>query len=271
MGIMSLQEKIVACREILRELDSVVVAFSGGVDSAYLLALSVETIGAGRVLAAMGISPSIAKREQEQGRSLARSLGVELVEVQTNELDEDDYSANPPDRCFFCKTELFHRLQSVADDHDMAHVVCGTNADDAEDYRPGILAAEKLGVRSPLLEARMTKEDIRMASKAMDLPTWNKPASPCLASRVAYRERITEEKLSRIEQAEILLKDLDFEMCRVRDHGTLARIELIPDLLGRALALREVLTRELKSLGYTYVTLDLQGFRSGSMNETLPH
>jgi uncharacterized protein len=264
-----LQGKEQACRKLLSELHSVVVAFSAGVDSTYLLALAADTLGRDRVIAGMGVSPSLAEKEQYAGRELAKRIGVEIVEIQTSELTNPLYVSNPPDRCFQCKDELYRRLLALAHKRGLTTVVSGANMDDAKDFRPGLRAARELGVRSPLLEVGMTKQEIRSCSRAMGLPTWDKPAMPCLASRIPYGEPITPQKLSRIEQAESLLKDQGFAECRVRDHEKIARIELPSGSLARAVELRETIIERLKALGFFYITLDLQGFRSGSMNEVL--
>jgi len=265
----TLERKLDACRDILRDLGRVVVAFSAGVDSTFLLALAVETLGRENVLAAMGISPSLASAENEAGRELARKIGAELVEVPTGELDDPNYAANPAKRCFYCKHDLFSRLGDLAAERGFAAVLSGANADDTGDFRPGMEAANELGVRSPLLEAHLTKADIRTASKAMALETWDKPAMACLASRVPYGQPITADKLSQVERAEAALSDLGLASRRVRHHGPVARIEVPAEDLPRAIALRGQIVRALKDAGFAYVTLDLQGFRSGSMNEVL--
>ena len=265
----SLEDKLQACRETLRGLGRVVVAFSAGVDSTFLLALAVETLGSDNVLAAMGVSPSLAERERAAGGELAKGIGAELVEVPTGEMDDPDYAANPADRCFYCKSDLFTRLGELARQRGFDAVVSGANADDTGDFRPGIRAGRELGVRSPLLEAGLTKADIRAASKAMGLETWDKPAMACLASRVPYGQPITAERLSRIERAEYVLRDLGFSQCRLRDHGPVARIEVPQSEIARVVELRGGIVGPLRELGYSYVTLDLEGFRSGSMNEVL--
>ena len=263
--------RLARCREILRGLGRVVVAFSGGVDSTFLLALAADTLGGDNVLAAVGVSPSLASRELDEARTLANGLGVRMVEIATGELDNPNYTANPAERCFFCKKELFTRLAAVAKKEGFETIASGANADDRGDFRPGLRAGEQMGVASPLMEAELTKDDIRAASRSMDLPTWDKPAYACLASRVPYGQEITPERLGRIERAEYVLRDLGFVGCRVRDHGEVARIEVPAEMIARATELRDDIVGPLKALGYTYVALDLQGFRSGSMNEELPN
>ena len=265
----ALRAKLDACRNTLVGMKRVVVAFSAGVDSTFLLAMAVDVLGAENVVAAMGISPSLAQRERRQGRTLAESIGAELAEVDTGELDNPEYSANPAQRCFFCKSDLFGRLRALADERNIPAVVSGANADDTGDFRPGLRAGKELGVRNPLMEAGLTKADIRAASRVMGLETWDKPAMACLASRVPYGQPITAEKLSRIEQAENVLKDMGFVECRVRDHDQVARIEVPADQIARAAGSAARISEAVKALGYTYVTLDMTGFRSGSMNEVL--
>ena len=264
-----LRQKIVASREILKSCGSVVVAFSGGVDSTFLLALAVETLGSEKVLAVMGISGSLAQREQDAGQRIAHQIGAEFCEIETNELTDPRYAANPPERCYYCKAELFGRLKQLADERGYSTIVSGANADDRGDFRPGLQAGEELGVRRPLMEAELTKSDIRTASRAMGLETWDKPAMACLSSRIPYGQEVTPTKLARIEKAEYILKDLGFTQCRVRDHDEMARIEVVQADIPRLLELRESIVAPFKELGYVYVTVDMQGFRSGSMNEAI--
>ncbi len=231
-------------------------------------------ISARRVMAkydAMGVSPSLARTEKLAGRQSAQEIGAELVEIETGELDDPNYSANPPERCFYCKSDLFERLTKLARRRGLKAVISGANADDTGDFRPGLKAGAQLGVRSPLMEAALTKDDVRAASRAMGLPTWNKPATACLASRVPYGQEVTAETLGRIEQAEDSLKSMGMRQCRVRDHHGVARIEVPADELPAVVEMRLRIVEALKSAGYKYVAVDLEGFRSGSMNEVLPH
>ncbi len=264
-----LKIKLAKCRDSLRSIGKSVIAFSGGVDSTFLLALAVETLGDDNVIAGIGISPSLAQRERSAAKALAETIGVRLIEVQTCELEDPDYASNPPERCFYCKQDLFTRLGELVKTHGCNALLCGANADDTGDFRPGLRAGDELGVLNPLIDAGLTKADIRAASRAMGLETWDKPAMACLASRVPYGQGITAEKLSRIERAEYVLKDLGFKQCRVRDHDNLARIEVPAEDITTLAADKDKIVTALKELGYTYVSLDLQGFRSGSMNEVI--
>lgn len=264
-----LDKKLSRSREILHSLGRVVVAFSAGVDSTFLLALAAETLGPRNALAAVGVSASLARRELAAAVRLAERIGVELVQIETDELSDPRYVANPQNRCYYCKSHLFGRLTDLARERGFATVVSGANADDASDFRPGLRAGEALGVRNPLMEAGMTKNDIRAASRAMGLETWDKPAMACLASRLPYGRAIEAETLARIEQAEYVLKDFGFPVCRTRDHGDVVRIEVPSQDIERLIDLRKSIVASFKQLGYTYVSVDLQGFRSGSLNEVI--
>jgi len=261
--------KVARVQEILRDLKRVMIAFSGGVDSTFLLALAVDTLSSEHVVAATNVSVIHPRADVMEARTLAQGLGVELVEVHGREMEDHRFIANDPNRCYYCKYEVFSSLVRLAQMRGFHAVCSGANADDQSDYRPGAKAEKELGISRPLLEAGMTKKDIRQASRAMGLTTADKPSMACLVSRIPYGQPITPERLARIEQAETLIRDMGFEQYRVRDHDTIARLEVPAEDLPRALELRKQIVESLQQLGYTYVTLDLQGFRTGSMNETL--
>jgi uncharacterized protein len=249
-------------------MDSCVVAFSGGVDSALLLKASVLAL-ADRAVAATGLSETYAPEEMEEARQVAAEIGARHVMVRTMELTDPRYANNSHQRCFFCKTELYSQLKAYAEQHGFAAVVDGTNADDLGDFRPGIRAANQLGVRSPLQEVGLSKEEIRTLSLWLSLPTWNKPAAACLSSRFAYGDPITVEKLSQVSRAESHIRRLGYRGFRVRHHGDIARIEMPVEQLADAIADREEIARGVREAGYQYVTLDLEGYKSGRMNEGL--
>lgn len=264
-----LADKLAACLDAISRMRRVVVAFSAGVDSTLLLALAVEALGSDNVIAAVGVSASLPAKERQAAGEIASQLGAELVEVTTDELDDPRYAANPAERCYFCKQNLFGQLGELAKSRGFETVLSGANADDTGDFRPGMRAARELGIRSPLMEAGLTKTDIRRLSRHMNLTTWDKPAMACLASRVPYGQAITAERLGRIEQAELALRALGFRQVRVRDHDQVARIEVPNDDLPRLMELRVQVAGAMTRAGYTYATMDLLGFRSGSGNEVL--
>ncbi len=253
-------------------MESVLIGFSAGVDSTFLAAEARRVLGRDNMAVATSCSPSLPRRELEEARALAEALDLRLLTLQSSEMEDERFTANPPNRCYYCKHALFSELKTIAEEHGFEHVADGTNADDEDDFRPGMVACQELGIRQPLREAGLTKDDIRTLSAEMGLPTASKPASACLASRFPYGERITEEKLNRVERAEEALRRKGFVHFRVRSHGDIARIELGPrEDLHRLLdsSVRTQITRELQAIGYQYVALDLEGYRTGSMNEVL--
>ncbi|MCH8851957.1 MAG: ATP-dependent sacrificial sulfur transferase LarE [Planctomycetes bacterium] len=267
----TLQAKYDRMCEILRSLEHVAVAFSAGVDSTLVLKVALDTLGSPKVIAATGDSESLARAEFDEARRLTEQLGAQHVVLKTDEFQNEDYLANPENRCYFCKTTLYTHLDKYIAEHGINAIVNGINADDYGDWRPGIQAAEEHQVRAPIAEAGITKAEVRTLSEWLGLPTFDKPASPCLSSRVQYGEQITPEKLGMIERAEALLKSLGFRECRVRHHNNLARIEVPLEDIAK---ITEPETRAridacFRELGYNYVTVDLRGFRSGSLNEVI--
>ena len=261
--------KEAALCDTLASLGSVVVAYSGGVDSAYLALVAARTLG-GKAYAVTGDSPSYPERHRRLAIDIAQRFGLQHEIIRTRELERPEYRANPANRCYYCKHELYTQLSRIAADRG-AVVVDGNNADDRGDYRPGRQAAREFGVRSPLDEVNLGKAEIREFSRLAGLPTWDEPASACLSSRIPYHNEVTDEKLRTIERAEQALRDLGFRVCRVRHHDALARVEIGRDEMPRALdaEISAAIVRELKQVGYRYVTLDLQGYRTGSLNEGL--
>ncbi len=266
-----IQNKFQLLKKRLLSLNRVLIAFSGGVDSTFLLKVAVDILGKDNVLACIAVSPSLSEYQHQQAKTLTRQFGVRLEEIPLDEMRDPAYRANNSDRCFHCKSRLYKLLTEKAKEKNILHILCGSNADDKNDYRPGNRAAEVFKVLSPMMDIGLTKQDIRELSRQMNLPTADLPASPCLASRVAYGLEITEDRLSQVEKAEDFLRKLGFVEFRVRHHGDIARIEINPNEFAKLApdATRRQITDELKSLGFRYITLDLQSFRSGSLNEQL--
>ena len=266
----SSEQKEQNLRRLMRELKSVLVAYSGGVDSAYLSLIATQELAA-NALCVMGISPSVSQFQRAEGRSVADAFGFNFETLETLELDDSNYTANPTNRCYFCKSELYDKLRTEAGARGILHVLDGTNADDLADHRPGRTAATERNVRSPLAEIGFSKDDIRVRSKVNGLVTWDRPSSPCLSSRIAHGIPVTPERLSKVERGEAYLRGEGFREFRVRVHGDLARIEIAQDEMERVLNAdaAKSLSDKFKSFGFRYVTLDLGGFRSGSLNEQI--
>jgi len=267
----SLEEKYLQLQSNLRDLGAVVIGYSGGVDSTLLLKVATDILGE-NALAVIGRSETYPTREYEEAIRLAQSFGSNYIEIHTKETDDLKFQSNPTNRCYFCKTELFSTLTEIAEQYGIPWIADGTITDDLDDFRPGMRAKKEYNVRSPLLEANMSKHDVRELSRFLGLPTWNKQSFACLSSRFPYGQHITKESLMRIDTAENLLRDLGFRSFRVRHHDDrTARIEVGKEEIPRLLEaeVRETIVTHLKNLGFTYVTLDLQGYRTGSMNEVL--
>lgn len=261
--------KLEKLRSLLLKLKRVVVAYSGGLDSTFLLKAAIDTLGKDNVLAVTARSQTYPLSEYKEARSIAEKFGAKQLTINTRELDIKNFRSNPVNRCYYCKKELFKRLNAIKERYGMEHVVDGTNLDDLKDIRHGSLAAAEEGVKRPLLEAEITKDDIRKFSKNLRLPTWNKPSFACLASRFPFNERITAAGLKKIEKAEGRMHRMGFKQVRVRLHGKTARIEVPGNSFGLGLKLKDKIVRGLKDLGFVYVTLDLEGYRTGSMHEAV--
>lgn len=265
----TIEQKYAQLGEILNSMGKVVVAFSGGVDSTFLLKAALDFLGAERVMAITADSETYPAREKEEAIALAKQLDAPHEVIHTSELAIPGYAENPTNRCYFCKNSLFDHLKPIAKERGYDHVIFGAIADDLGDHRPGLVAAHEQGVRAPLMEAGIKKSEIRHMSRQFGLRTWDKPSFACLSSRIPYGEAITAEKLSMIDQAEDFLIQLGFRQVRVRQHDNLARIEVPPSSLAEVLAVAETVHAKLKEIGYAYVTMDLKGYRTGSLNEVL--
>jgi len=264
--------KLRRLKKIIHDYQKVIVAFSGGVDSTFLLNVCVDVLGSENIIAVTAVSDSYTTDELKYAKSISNMLKVEHIILRTDEMSDSDFINNTPHRCYHCKKHLFSKLKDIAGIRNIKHILDASNIDDTSDYRPGRKAAKKFAVRSPLIEARLTKSDIRKYSKALGLNCWNKPANACLASRIPYGSRITKEKLKKVGKAEVFLKKEGLKIVRLRHHGDIARIEVSEKEIGKLMKKdrRIRIFRYLKGLGFNWITLDLEGYRTGSLNEILP-
>jgi uncharacterized protein len=269
--LVNLQQKYDKLKEILSRADRLLIAYSGGVDSTFLLKVAVETMGKNKVAAAIARGPSLPQSQYERAVGLAKTIGAELINIETDEMNDEAYLANKADRCYHCKSHLFERLTELANEKGFDTVACGHNLDDTRDYRPGNTAATDFGISMPLIEAELTKQDIRQLSEKLNLPTAGIPASPCLSSRIAYGLEISQENLGQVEEAEEFLRGIGLVEFRVRHHGDIARIEVHPEDMQKIMEqdVRKKIVEKLRELGFKFVALDMAGFRSGSLNEIL--
>lgn len=266
--VVTLEQKA-KLKSLLAGLDQVLVAYSGGIDSTLVLKLAHDFLG-DNAAAAIAVSPSLANHDLLDARQVAREIGCQLVELSSTETEDPRYQVNNPDRCYFCKTNVYDTLIAHAGAEGYRWILDGTNCDDLGDHRPGLRAAREHGVRSPLQECGLGKAAIRAYAQELGLTNWDKPANACLSSRIPYGSSVTPEKLSQVEKAELILKTLGFLGCRVRHHDTIARLEIPTEQFGKAFELHQALAEALKPLGFLYVTLDLAGYQSGSLNKALP-
>jgi uncharacterized protein len=266
----TVEQKLEHLKTILASLESVVIAYSGGVDSTLLSKVAFDVLR-DNAIAVTARSETYPQSELQEAVEFAGIIGIEHEITVSEELDIPEFSNNPVNRCYYCKKELFTKLKEIAQERGFRHVIDGSNFDDMDDYRPGLQAVSELDVRSPLKEARLTKDDIRELSRRFGLPTWDKPSFACLSSRFPYGHKITRDKLTAVGEAEMFLRDLGVRQLRVRHHDQMARIEVAEDDMGTLIGNREQIVSKLKELGYDYVTVDLQGYRMGSMNEVLQH